>query len=266
MVVWRLVSLPTSMVRPMADRMPDVTDSVKVPSGLPMATTSWPTLSAELSPIGMVGRASGADDPDDREVVGRIVGDDRAAQLRAVLERDGDLVAALHDVVVRQDRGRRHRTRSPSRRRSRAPSTARTRTARPTRRSASRRPDWPTRPRRPPHRKRRPRAGAWTSRRSRRACLRCVVAASNPVSSPTVPTEPTTADSIETASTPASHRPRNGREEVAVPLGVAMDSPAPIAEGVGPRRGGSADRGEWDEGRVGGPVGAVHDPYSSPRA
>ena len=56
----------------------------------------------------------------------------------------------------------------------------------------------------------------------------------HPPEQPTVPTEPTTADSIETASTPASHRPRNGREEVAVPLGVAMDSPALIAAGVGP--------------------------------
>src|SRR4029079_6128912 len=32
-------------------------------------------------------------------------------------------------------------------------------------------------------------------------------AAPNPVSSPTVPTDPTTADSIEMASRPASHRP-----------------------------------------------------------
>ena len=48
---------PTSIVRPVADRIPLVTDSVNVPSGLPMATTSWPTLRADESPIAMVGSA-----------------------------------------------------------------------------------------------------------------------------------------------------------------------------------------------------------------
>ena len=37
--------------RPMADTMPLVTVFVNVPSGLPIATTSWPTLSASESPI-----------------------------------------------------------------------------------------------------------------------------------------------------------------------------------------------------------------------
>src|SRR5688572_32334192 len=35
--------------------------------------------------------------------------------------------------------------------------------------------------------------------------------APNPLSSPMVPTDPTTAESMETARTPASHRPRNGQ-------------------------------------------------------
>ncbi len=47
---------PTSIVRPVADRIPDVTDSVNVPSGLPMAITCWPTFRVEASPIGIVGK------------------------------------------------------------------------------------------------------------------------------------------------------------------------------------------------------------------
>ena len=39
------------MVRPVADRMPLVTVSVKVPSGLPMAMTVWPTWSVVESPM-----------------------------------------------------------------------------------------------------------------------------------------------------------------------------------------------------------------------
>ena len=38
------------MLRPLADTMPLVTELEYVPSGLPMATTSWPTLSASESP------------------------------------------------------------------------------------------------------------------------------------------------------------------------------------------------------------------------
>ena len=43
-------------VRPVAETMPDVTEFEYVPSGLPMATASWPTLSASDSPIAAVGR------------------------------------------------------------------------------------------------------------------------------------------------------------------------------------------------------------------
>jgi hypothetical protein len=55
-----------------------------------------------------------------------------------------------------------------------------------------------------------------------------------PVRRPTVPTDPTTADSSETARTPASHRSRNGREEVVLVPGVSMDLPALVADGSGP--------------------------------
>ena len=68
-----------------------------------------------------------------------------------------------------------------------------------------------------------------------------VPVAPRPVSSPTVPNEPTTADSMDTARTPASHRPRNGREEVAVPTGVAMGSPTSVA----------ADDPPGEDGRIG---------------
>ncbi len=58
--VWmRLVSrVPswTSMVRPIADTMPVVTESVNSPSGLPMAIACWPTSIAPESPIAAVGR------------------------------------------------------------------------------------------------------------------------------------------------------------------------------------------------------------------
>ena len=269
MVVWRLVSLPTSMVRPVADRIPDVTDSVNVPSGLPMAMTSWPTLSAELSPIGMVGRAVGRGDLDDREVVGRSLGDDRAGQLRAVLEGDGDLVAALDDVVVRQDQtggiedearpdaGRWHRERPVS------GLSGRLHGQRHDGR-AGRLGDRHDRVR-----GRDVERGAWRDARvaTGRCPCRCRSAAPNPVSSPTVPTDPTTADSMETARTPASHRPRNGREEVAVPLGVAMGSPTTIAAGA-VRPGRTADRCEWRRrsGWDRPAVDAVHDRQYSPRS
>ena len=44
------------MLRPSAEMMPLVTESVKVPSGLPMAMASWPTWIDDESPIGAVGR------------------------------------------------------------------------------------------------------------------------------------------------------------------------------------------------------------------
>jgi hypothetical protein len=68
-----------------------------------------------------------------------------------------------------------------------------------------------------------------------------------PSSSATVPTDPTTADNMETARTPASHRPRNGREEVAVPLGVAIGSPTSVA----------VDGPPWEDGRT-GVIGTTH--------
>ena len=40
----------------MAEMMPLVTESVKVPSGLPMAIACWPTWIVDESPIGAVGR------------------------------------------------------------------------------------------------------------------------------------------------------------------------------------------------------------------
>ena len=88
--------------RPVADTMPLVTEFEYVPSGLPMATTSWPTLSASDSPIAAVGR-SVAFDLDDREVGQGVDAVDRARQDAAVLELDVELVAALDDVVVGED-------------------------------------------------------------------------------------------------------------------------------------------------------------------
>ena len=57
--VWmRFVSVPpsTSMVRPTAEMIPLVTESVNSPSGLPMAMACWPTWIDAESPIGAVGR------------------------------------------------------------------------------------------------------------------------------------------------------------------------------------------------------------------
>src|SRR3954468_21070566 len=58
--VWmRLVSdslLSVVIARPLADTMPLVTELEYVPSGLPIATTSWPTLSASDSPMAADGR------------------------------------------------------------------------------------------------------------------------------------------------------------------------------------------------------------------
>ena len=47
--------------------IPLVTESVKVPSGLPMAIACWPTWIVDESPIGRGGQA-GRVDLDDREV------------------------------------------------------------------------------------------------------------------------------------------------------------------------------------------------------
>ena len=45
------------MLRPIAEMIPLVTESVNSPSGLPMAIASWPTWIVEESPIGAVGRS-----------------------------------------------------------------------------------------------------------------------------------------------------------------------------------------------------------------
>jgi len=42
--------------RPFADTIPDVTEFVNVPSGLPIATTSWPTFSSSELPSVAAGR------------------------------------------------------------------------------------------------------------------------------------------------------------------------------------------------------------------
>ena len=67
--------------RPLAETMPLVTEFEYVPSGLPMATTSWPTLSASESPRRGRGR-SGRVDLDDREVGQRVDAVDRAREAR----------------------------------------------------------------------------------------------------------------------------------------------------------------------------------------
>ena len=80
-----------------------------------------------------------------------------------------------------------------------------------------------------------------------------------------VPGEPTTAESMETAKTPASHRPRNGREEVAVPMGVTMRSPATVAAGDPAREGGRTDVSGMNAGSGWGPaVGVVSGPSMGP--
>ena len=49
-------SFSTGMFRPIAEMMPLVTESVNVPSGLPMAIACWPTWIVDESPMGAVGR------------------------------------------------------------------------------------------------------------------------------------------------------------------------------------------------------------------
>ena len=52
----RTSPVSTGMLRPSAEMIPLVTESVKVPSGLPMAIACWPTWIVDESPIGAVGR------------------------------------------------------------------------------------------------------------------------------------------------------------------------------------------------------------------
>ena len=68
--------------------MPLVTVSVNVPSGLPMATTVWPTWSAVESPM-TAGRQARGLDLDQGEVLVVRLTDDRRRELLAVGELDG---------------------------------------------------------------------------------------------------------------------------------------------------------------------------------
>ena len=73
-----------------------------MPSGLPIATTSWPTLRPSEWPIGAVGRP-GLVDLHDGEVGEGVDAVDGARELAAVLELDRELVGARDDVAVGQD-------------------------------------------------------------------------------------------------------------------------------------------------------------------
>ena len=95
--------LSTAMLRPSAEMMPLVTESVNWPSGLPMAIACWPTWMVDESPIGAVGRPVCVD-LDDREVGEGVDAVDRGVERAAVLERDRQLRrVARDDVVVGED-------------------------------------------------------------------------------------------------------------------------------------------------------------------
>ena len=81
--------------------MPLVTVFENVPSGLPMATTSWPTLSSSELPTYAVGRPGL--DLHDREVGEAVDTVDPARELAPVLEHDGEPVTAGDDMAVRED-------------------------------------------------------------------------------------------------------------------------------------------------------------------
>ena len=87
--------------RPRALTTPAVTEPAK-PSGLPIATTSWPTRSRAASPNGAAAR-SAARRPDDGQVGQRIAADDLEAELVAVDERGGSPLRAGDDVGVRDE-------------------------------------------------------------------------------------------------------------------------------------------------------------------
>ena len=84
--VWmRLVRtspVSTGMLRPSAEMIPLVTESVNSPSGLPMAIACWPTWIVDESPIGAVGRP-GRLDLDDGQVGQRVDAVDRARRTSA---------------------------------------------------------------------------------------------------------------------------------------------------------------------------------------
>ena len=97
-----VASSRTVMVRPVADRMPLVTVSVNVPSGLPMAMTVWPTWSVDTSPM-MAGVRPVASILTRARSLSRDSRDDRGVELLAVGELDRQRLAARHDVLVGQD-------------------------------------------------------------------------------------------------------------------------------------------------------------------
>ena len=76
----------TGMVRPSAEMMPLVTESVNVPSGLPMAIACWPTWMVERV-TDRCGRQAGRVDLDDGEVGEGVDAVDRGVERAAVLER-----------------------------------------------------------------------------------------------------------------------------------------------------------------------------------
>ena len=90
--------------RPSALTTPAVTVPAN-PSGLPIATTSWPTRSRAASPNGAGGGLAAAR-PDDRQVGQRIATDDPERELGAVDERGGspvrarDHVGGRHEIAV----------------------------------------------------------------------------------------------------------------------------------------------------------------------
>ena len=94
--------LSTSMLRPVADRMPLVTVLVYVPSGLPIAIVDLAHLEGRGIADGR-GRQIGRIDLDDGQVGERVDPVDGAIELAPVLELDGQLAAARHDVAVGED-------------------------------------------------------------------------------------------------------------------------------------------------------------------
>ena len=83
--------------------MPEVTVKVSSsPSGLPMASTHSPTRASSLLPSGAGGQVVGVDLEDGHVGVG-VGAHHLGLELPAVEQPDGDLLGALHHVVVGQD-------------------------------------------------------------------------------------------------------------------------------------------------------------------
>ena len=60
--------LSTPIDRPLPETMPDVTENEYVPSGLPMAMTSWPIFRPSALPSSADGKSGGVDLDDARSV------------------------------------------------------------------------------------------------------------------------------------------------------------------------------------------------------